>query len=251
MDYSYFIAFSIGLLSVVHCLGMCSGIVGALSFSLPQEIQGNKQRLFPFILSYNLGRIFSYTFAGFLLGSISTELFAFISPQFGHKILQWFSAIILLIIGLHVSGWFPKLQTIESIGQPLWRKLEPLGRRMLPVKSLPQAFVFGVVWGWLPCGLVYSALIWASSAGNGTPLTSATLMLLFGLGTLPTVLTAGILTNLLRRLTQQTNFRRFAGILLISLAIISPFYAIGPEHHNHNNNQTFTWGNTDEIKHIE
>lgn len=239
MDYAYFVAFSIGLLSIVHCLGMCSGIVGALSFSLPDDIQRNRQRLLPFILSYNLGRIFSYTLAGIVLGLLSTEIFQFASPQYGHKILQWVSAAVLLLIGLHVSGWFKRLNIIEKVGQPLWRKLEPLGRRMLPVQTLPQAFFFGVVWGWLPCGLVYSALIWAASAGN--PLESGALMLLFGLGTLPTVVTAGILTNWLRHLTQQPNFRRTAGVLLIILAVFSPFYSLGPNH-NHNNENTFNVG---------
>lgn len=242
MEYSYLVAFSIGLLSVIHCLGMCSGIVGALSFSLPADVQQSRQRLLPFILSYNLGRIFSYTVAGLLLGSLSTEIFQFMSPQYGHRLLQWVSAIVLLFIGLHVSGWFKRLNIIETLGQPLWRKLEPIGRKMLPVKSLPQAFVFGLVWGWLPCGLVYSALVWAAAAGNAAE--SSILMLLFGLGTLPTVFTAGILTNWLRHLTQMPNFRRMAGILLISLAIFSPFYSLGPahQHHHHNNNDAFPWG---------
>jgi len=249
LDYTFFVAFSIGLLSIVHCLGMCSGIVGALSFSLPADVQQNRQRLFPFILSYNLGRIFSYTIAGAILGIASKELFSFISPQYGHKVLQWISAAVLLLIGMHVSGWFSRLNLIERLGQPLWRILEPVGRRMLPVKSLPQAFVFGAIWGWLPCGLVYSALIWASSAGNS--LQSGLLMLMFGLGTLPTVVTAGILTNWLRELTQQRNFRRLAGLLLIALAIFSPYYALGPEHHNHNKNSEFTWGTEHEPTHIQ
>jgi len=230
------------LLSITHCLGMCSGIVGALSFSLPTDIQQSHKKRFPYLLSYNLGRITSYTLAGFLLGSLSTEFFSFISPQFGHVILKYGAALTLLLIGLHVSGWFPRLSIVETIGQPLWRRLEPWGRRLLPVKTQGQAFVFGTVWGWLPCGLVYSALIWASSAGNAVE--SAILMLLFGLGTLPTVLTAGILTNWLRQMSQSRNLRRWAGILLIILAVFSPFYSLGPEHdhHNNHNNMFPKWG---------
>lgn len=249
MDYNYLVAFSIGLLSVVHCLGMCSGIIGALSFSLPAEINSSRRNLFPYVLAYNFGRISSYALAGALLAALSGQIFEFVSPSYGHTFLLWLSTIILLIIGLHLAGWFPKLHALERLGQPVWRKIEPYGRRLLPVKSPFHAFLFGAVWGWLPCGLVYSALIWAASSGSAV--SGALLMLMFGLGTLPTTVTAGMLTGWLKKLTQTPNIRRGAGVVLIVTALISPLYSLSPGNHEHHQLLDRTWGNTNEHQHIQ
>lgn len=232
MDYSFLVALSIGLLSTLHCVGMCSGIIGALSFSLPQQIQREKKRALPFVLAYNLGRIASYTAAGAIVGYFATEVFSTVSPTFGHDILRTISTVTLLVIGLHLAGWFPKLIQLERLGKPIWKRIEPYGRRLLPVRSPLHAFAFGAIWGWLPCGLVYSTLLWAGAAGNTQ--TSALLMLGFGLGTLPTVLTASIFTVWMARITRLPHFRRGAGLALIVLSLVSPFYALTPHEHNHN-----------------
>lgn len=233
MEYSYVVAFSIGLLSVLHCVGMCSGIIGALSFSLPAQIHNSKRQLLPYVFAYNVGRIMSYTVAGGLVAGLSGQVLESASPRFGHSVLLWMSTIVLLIIGLHLSGWFPKLHVLERMGQPVWRRLEPYGRRLLPVKSPFHAFMFGAVWGWLPCGLVYSTLIWAASSGE--VVTGALLMFLFGLGTLPTTVTAGMLTGLIKKLTRMPQLRRGAGMMLIVTALISPIYALNPGNHEHHN----------------
>jgi sulfite exporter TauE/SafE len=241
LEYSLLAVFTVGLVSTLHCLGMCGGIIGALSLSLPPEVQNSRWRLLPFVLSYNLGRIASYALAGALVGAVGGRLFEAVSPQYGHTILQWLAAGVMAAMGLYLAGWFPRLALLESVGQPLWRALEPLGQRLLPVQSPLHALLFGLVWGWLPCGLVYSALIYAAAAGGA--LQGALFMTVFGVGTLPTVAAAGILTGLMARLGRAPNVRRGAGIVVIILALASVLVSGGGDHmhhlhgiHSHSNN---------------
>lgn len=231
MDYPLLVAFTIGLVSTLHCLGMCSGIIGALSMSLPTEIHQNKARLFPYVLAYSAGRVGSYTLAGALMGGVSAGLFQGLSPSYGNAILQTIATLMLLSIGLYLAGWFPKLARVERLGQPLWRRLEPVGRRLMPVSSIPQAFLFGAVWGWLPCGLVYSTLIWAASSGGA--LDTALLMAAFGLGTLPTVVAAGMIVGWMAKFSRMENLRKMVGIILIIMAFIPPVYTLLVADHEH------------------
>jgi len=88
------------------------------------------------------------------------------------------------------------------------------------VKSPWQALLFGAVWGWLPCGLVYSVLLWAVTTGG--PVQGALFMLVFGVGTLPATLTAGIVTGWMTRFSRTRGLRQTVGVLLILLALILP-----------------------------
>ncbi len=231
MEYSLLAAFGIGLFSSAHCIGMCGGIVGALSFGLPQQIREERWRLIPYILLYNMGRILSYTLAGALFAGVGGELLHTISPRYGHLILQAFAALVMVAMGLYITGWFPRLALIESVGRPLWRYLEPVGQRLLPVRTPLQAFLFGMVWGWLPCGMVYGALIYSLSAGNVVE--GALFMALFGLGTLPAVATAGILTSRIAHLARIPTARRIAGITIIFLGLLGPLMSITLESDDH------------------
>ncbi len=223
------VAFSIGLLSTLHCLGMCSGIIGALSFSLPDKVRHSNKAMLPYLMGYNLGRIFSYTVAGLAVGAISGNIFSHVSPRLGHLLLETTAASILLLIGLHLAGWFPRLISLEKIGKPIWKRLEPWGRRLLPVQSPWHAAAFGTIWGWLPCGLVYSTLLWAGS--SGTAMESALLMLAFGVGTLPTTLFAGYLSGWLSKVRQNPLFRKGAGTIIMTIALVSLFFALDPNAH--------------------
>jgi len=128
--------------------------------------------------------------------------------------------------GLHIAGWFPRFAYIEKVGALIWKRIEPYGRRLIPVQTLPQAFVFGMIWGWLPCGLVYAALTVAATAGN--EYRGALTMLAFGVGTLPAVVGVGIMTNLMVRLSSMRRFRQAAGITLILLALLAAFPWLNP-----------------------
>lgn len=219
-------ALLIGLFSTVHCLGMCGGIVGALTFSLPTEVREHPRRLGSFLLAYNTGRLTSYALAGAAVGLLGGGLYAAL-PTGGHLFLQAMAATLMVGIGLYLAGWFPRFAAIERLGIPLWRRLEPAGRRLLPVRHPVLALVYGAIWGWLPCGLVYSALLLTVTAGG--PAEGALFMAAFGVGTLPATLGAGILTRQIHRLTRDKRVRQAAGLLLVLLALAG-FLLAGPLH---------------------
>lgn len=228
MEYSLLFALTVGLFSSLHCLGMCGGIIGALSFSLPEEIRRNRWRVVPYLLAYNSGRIFSYAAAGGLIGWLGMAAFTTISPRYGHVLLKWMAAAFMVAIGLYLAGWFSRFALLENLGRPLWKRLEPLGRRLLPVQSPLKALVFGIVWGWLPCGLVYAAIVYAAASGGA--IDGALFMVFFGLGTLPAVLTAGILSHWIARLSKMPQVRRGAGVFIILLAVLTLFASSSTDH---------------------
>ena len=148
MEISYFNAFLVGLFSTLHCIGMCGGIIGAITFSLPQEIRESRWRLAPYISAYNLGRITSYTLAGAAAGTIG-QIFSGSFQQYGHLILQSLATVLMVAIGLYLAGWFPRFASVEQLGRPIWKKLEPISKKLLPVKSPVHAYLFGMVWAGL------------------------------------------------------------------------------------------------------
>ena len=211
--------FILGLISTVHCLGMCGGIVGALTLSLPQSIRNDRWRMLPYVSAYNLGRLTSYVFMGAVVGMAGGKLLGAVAPQQGHLILQIVASAVMIAIGLYLAGWFPKFALIENMGAPIWKRLEPFGRNLLPVQSTIKAYAFGIIWGWLPCGLVYSALVWTATSGSAAQ--GALFMLAFGAGTLPSMVTAGIVASWISRLSRMRYLRQFAGLTLIILAVAS------------------------------
>lgn len=175
---SYLVAFLMGIFSALHCLGMCGSIIGSLTLSLKREIREDKRLLVPFVASYNAGRVMSYTIAGLLAGIAEHVLSVPFGEGHGHRLLQIVSALIMLGAGLHIAGWFPRFAYLEKLGIVVWKRIEPYGRRLVPVDTLTRAFVFGMIWGWLPCGLVYAAL--ALAATSGDVVRSTFTMLAFG-----------------------------------------------------------------------
>lgn len=213
-------AFLAGLLGSVHCIGMCGGIVGALTMSLPKEVHQSYFRLLPYLLSYNLGRIGSYTIAGILAGYLGAN-FAEVLPMDNPGVVaMWVSGLFMIALGLYISGWWQVLIKLEKLGAHVWRRIEPLGRRFLPVKNPLQALGLGLVWGWLPCGLVYSIL--AFSLTSGSALNGGLLMLAFGIGTLPMLFAIGVTAQWLTQFAQKLLVRRIAGatVILFGLFIL-------------------------------
>jgi len=191
--------------------------MGALTFGLPEEVRNNKSRQLVYITTYNLGRITSYTIAGVIAGLISGSLVSTLSIENGHLILRALASIVLIAFGLHLAGLFPKMQVLESVGAVLWRRLQPLTKRFFPVQTLWRAFGFGLIWGWLPCGLVYSALLWASASGD--PVSGGLYMFAFGLGTLPSVMTSGLMSSTILKLSRIQNLRYGMATLMIIIGI--------------------------------
>ncbi|EDY87636.1 integral membrane protein [gamma proteobacterium HTCC5015] len=211
----------VGLLSSVHCLAMCGGIMSALSAQISQEQRKNKAKVLAYLLSYNIGRLSSYVLVGLLLGALGAALLP--HWQFGHTAIRWLGATVMFGMGLNLAGWWPSFKKIESIGRPLWRYLGPVGRRLTPIQSPVAAYAYGVVWGWLPCGLVYAVAVYAASLA--APLDSALTMLAFGVGTLPGMLAVGWLFQPVLRLTRSPNFRRIGGVSICLLAILSLLFS--------------------------
>ena len=231
-DLTLISAFLVGLFSSLHCIGMCGGIIGALTFSLPENIRNSRWRLVPYVTAYNLGRITSYGLAGLIVGSLGNSVIGFL-PSYGHLTLQLAASLLMVGIGLYLAGWFPSFVKIEHLGKPIWKKLEPISQKLIPVKSPAHAYVFGLVWGWLPCGLVYTALIWSATAANMHD--SALLMIAFGVGTLPAVMIAGILTGWFTRLVRISYIRAIIGMSIIIMALVMGYLALQPSAHDHSN----------------
>lgn len=204
-------AFVVGLLGGVHCAGMCGGIVGALSFGTQTP------RNLPIMLAYNTGRIASYTLAGALMGALGFYFSGLLPVQMAQRVLLTFAGVFLVLMGLYLAGWSAALSRVERAGGLLWRRIEPLGRGLLPVRSVRQGLLLGMLWGWLPCGLVYSALVWTVSAGGA--LQGAALMLAFGLGTLPNLLLMGFAAAQVSRWVRHPVVRAVAGSLVVGFGL--------------------------------
>ncbi|UUQ65940.1 sulfite exporter TauE/SafE family protein [Pseudomonas fuscovaginae UPB0736] len=196
----------LGVLGGGHCLGMCGGLMSALTLAIPPEQRARRWRL---LLAYNLGRVLSYAAAGLLTGLAGWAVAS--SPA--ATVLRVVAGLLLISMGLYLAGWWSGLTRIESLGRGLWRLIQPIANRLLPVSSLPRALLLGALWGWLPCGLVYSTLLWAASRGNA--LDSALLMLAFGLGTWPVLLTTGLAAERVTALLRKRSVRQGGGLLVI------------------------------------
>jgi len=203
-------ALILGLLGGGHCLGMCGGLMGALTLAIPPEQRGRRLRL---LLAYNLGRILSYACAGLLLGLAGWAVAS--SPA--ALALRVVAALLLIAMGLYLAGWWSGLTRIEALGRGLWRHIQPVASRLLPVSSVPRALLLGALWGWLPCGLVYSTLLWAASQGNAGY--SAALMLAFGVGTWPVLLATGLAAERVNILLKRRSVRVAGGVLVMLFGI--------------------------------
>lgn len=169
-------------------------------------------------LAYNAGRLTSYALAGALAGLLSGGGFLLLQEQWIFRTALFVLAnLMLLAMGLYLMGVTRFLTPLENAGQGIWKRLQPFTRQFLPVRSPFQAFPLGVLWGWLPCGLVYSAL--ATALTTASPSQGALVMLAFGMGTLPNLLLAGLLAARLREWMRQTAVRRVSGILIISFGL--------------------------------
>ena len=189
---------------------MCGGLMGALTLAIPPEQRGRRLRL---LLAYNLGRITSYACAGLLLGLAGWAVAS--SPA--ALALRVLAALLLIAMGLYLAGWWSGLTRIEALGRGLWRHIQPVASRLLPVSSLPRALLLGALWGWLPCGLVYSTLLWAASQGNAGY--SAALMLAFGVGTWPVLLATGLAAERVNALLRRRSVRVAGGVLVMLFGV--------------------------------
>jgi uncharacterized protein len=201
-------ALLMGMIGSTHCVGMCGGIISTLSTNFSGK---TSNQTFWIQLFYNVGRITTYSFLGLLIGFFSSKLMGMLPNP--HAFSMKVSGIFFILLGLYISQLLNSFKYLESTGQKLWVKIEPFGRKYLPAQTPFDAWKLGLVWGWLPCGLVYSALALAMTQVN--PLHSALTMLAFGLGTLPTLLLIGHFAQNIKVILQNKTFRLSLGLLLI------------------------------------
>jgi len=233
MSLDLFSAFIIGLLGSGHCIAMCGGITTMLTSALPtankysqQQIPVNDQTVatnieynskIKLVFAYHLGRIASYSFIGAIVGysgSIAAKNIGM--PLAG---LRMFSAVFVILLGLYLGQWLMWLNRVEALGKNLWRFISPLASKAIPVDSSRKALTLGAVWGWLPCGLVYSTLTWALASSD--LLTGAAIMFSFGIGTLPALLTLSIGFTSIKSLLINPLLRKAMALVLISFGIYS------------------------------
>jgi hypothetical protein len=212
------VAFNLGLASQVHCVGMCGGIVAALNIASAPRAGVTPLR---YALAYNGGRILSYALAGALLGALGGGALAAFDREVGYRVLRYAAGAILILNGLALAGWLPRGALFESLGLRAWRHLQKLGRGLLPINSTPRALAFGMVWGWMPCALVYSTLMLALASAS--PLRAAAIMVAFGAGTLPALLASFWLGNRAAALFRGRALRVLAAVLLIAAGLVTPF----------------------------
>jgi uncharacterized protein len=219
LETGYVAVFIIGLLGGVHCAGMCGGIVGALSLNTAPA----RSPAWALHLAYNLGRISTYTLLGAALGALGgvSLLYNDLLPiQLG---LYVAAQLMLILMGLYLLGQTRFMAPFERIGGVLWQRLSPLTRRFLPAQTPLHALPLGVLWGFIPCGLVYGVL--ATALVTGSALRGGLLMLAFGLGTLPNLFLAGFFLQRFRHITRHKNVRIGAGALVLGLGLFGLYPA--------------------------
>lgn len=208
-----------GLAGSGHCVAMCGGVASSMSLSTRglHSVYST--------LCYNLGRLISYAIAGALVGGVSA--------QFGAQntlIALWlkvFSGVFIILVGFYVMRLFNVLAPIESLGKwAIWQHLVKFNRYLVPIDSYPKALTYGALWGWLPCGLVYSALTWTMTSQSA--IEGALFMVAFALGTLPAMLTLGIGAQGIGRILNQQWVRLCLGNLLIWYGLYSVIVALSP-----------------------
>ena len=223
-DLGLLTALILGLLGSAHCIAMCGGIVAALSLKPATD----HKQFWKYQLVYNLGRLSSYTVAGALVGFAGSGLVAALNASDAARWGQLIAAIFLLLLGFYLMGLNRALAPLESLGNQVWKHIEPLGKKLLPVRNTRQALSLGLLWGWLPCGLVYSVLPLALASGSAP--TGALIMLVFGLGTLPSLLLTGFAATSFGELVNNIWVRRSAGATVLIFGAVLIFLS-GQGHH--------------------
>ncbi len=220
-----------GLLGSAHCVGMCAGISGL--FAVNTNVASLRGQL-PMALTYNFGRVLSYAVLGLVVGSFGSVIVK-VSPSIGGPI-RVVSGAVIILVGLKVAFDWRFLNIVERMGSTLWARIAPAAKGLVPVTNYPRALGLGLVWGWLPCGLVYSVLLIAATSAK--PLSGALVMSAFGIGTLPAMVMTGLGAAQLSRVMSRRGTRIGLGLLIVVLGLLTIAMPIAswlspamPQHH--------------------
>jgi sulfite exporter TauE/SafE len=203
-------AFLTGLTGGVHCAAMCGPLVGIACGS--HQRSGREAPALLRALAYNGGRIATYVFAGAMTGALGAAGLGLRGDPIVHQTLLAVMSMSLILLAGCIAGITPLRRVLEAAGGVIWRRVEPHARRFLPATTPGRAFGLGLVWGWLPCGMVYVVLI--SAAASADPAHGALTMAAFGLGTLPNLLAISACFGQLRRLVRGRLVRVLAATVI-------------------------------------
>ena len=207
-------ALLMGFFGSPHCLGMCGGLVTAFGLSM-KDVSPAKRRAL--VATYHLGRLTSYAFLGLVAGLIGTTL---LEPLMkGNSLPRILLGLVLVFVGVTMLG-APFLNKLERFGMRFWQHLSPVRQKVFPLNTFPRALSAGLLWGFLPCGLVYGALLIAVVAHN--PLSGAALMFVFGLGTVPMLVATHETVGWLRDKIGRFRLRQLNGAIMVlsGLAVV-------------------------------
>lgn len=221
-------ALLMGFFGSPHCLGMCGGLVTAFGLSMKDASPAKRRAL---VATYHIGRLSSYAFLGLLAGLIGTTV---LEPLMtGNNMPRILLGLVLVFVGVTMLG-APFLNKLERFGMRFWQYLSPLRQKVFPLNTFPRALTAGLLWGFLPCGLVYGALLVAIVAHN--PLSGAALMFVFGLGTVPMLVATHETVGWLRDKIGRFRLRQLNGATLVlsGLAVVFIPMVMSGMHGGHN-----------------
>ena len=199
-----------GFLGSGHCFGMCGGISGLFAVNVSVA---SLRAQFPKAIAYNLGRILTYAIIGVAVAVLGKSAVASIPALMAP--IRLASGALIIFVGLQLAFGWRILAPLENAGARLWKRIAPAAKGLVPVNTVPQAFGLGLIWGWLPCGLVYSVLLLAASTAE--PAGGGLVMIAFGLGTMPAMVATGVSAS---KLAQFVSGKRMgAGLLIILLGL--------------------------------
>lgn len=206
-------AFVAGFFGSAHCLGMCGAIVVLF------EQQAGAAAGWQHRLVYNLGRLGFYALLGSIAGAGGAVINRVAGIDIGLVILRLVAGMLVIAIGLNLLFSWSATRFLEQAGAGLWRRLSPLAKHVLPVSTPPRAFAAGLLWGALPCGLVYSTVALAGTSGG--PVGGALAMAAFWAGTAPAMILAGSSASLLTAWQSNRTFRRIAGVTMLVIGLFA------------------------------
>lgn len=220
-------ALLMGFFGSPHCLGMCGGLVTAFGLSM-KDVSPAKRRAL--VATYHLGRLTSYALLGLVAGLIGT---AVLKPlMMGNNLPRILLGLVLVFVGVTMLG-APFLNKLERFGMRFWQYLSPLRQKVFPLNTFPRALTAGLLWGFLPCGLVYGALLIA--VVTHSPLSGAAIMFVFGLGTVPMLVATHETVGWLRDKIGRFRLRQLNGAIMVisGLAVVAVPMVMSNMHGGH------------------
>lgn len=225
-------AFIAGLSGSAHCFGMCGGMAGALGMHARQVARSGTHLVATAAL-YQTGRIGGYALLGALFGALGMALSMSLDLNRIADVMRVASGLLLILLGVRVLFRINALALIERWGARVWRHVQPLAGYAARGHAFARPLLLGLVWGWLPCAMVYSMLMLAATTGDA--LRGSAVMLAFGVGTLPSMLTSTLAAASVQRMLARRTSRIATGALLTSFGIWMSMSALifgGSAHHH-------------------